>query len=131
MNYDWVQPTLERISDLLRMPDRHNSYGTPKVDPGSAWMALKMVEGAGVSMLPVPTIHPTTDGGLGFTWYGPETECALTISPGSADGVFKVNVGARKGALIRDFGEFSSAEERLCEALDQISRELAAAEQAS
>lgn len=128
--YDWVQPTLERLSDLLKMPDAHNSYGTPKVDPGCAWAAVRTIAWTGVPMLPVPTVHPTMDGGLGFTWYGPETECTMTISPGISAGVFNFNVGARKGAVIRDFGGFSGPRDRLMEILGEISRELSPVEKA-
>lgn len=126
--YDWVQSTLERISDLLRMPGVHNSYGMPKTDPGCAWMALRMMVESGVLSLPVPVVNPTMAGGVAFTWHGLETECAMTINPGSAAGAFNVNVGAKKGTLVQDFSGWCSPVEKHLEwALQQISRELAPA----
>lgn len=116
--YDWLQPTLERLSDLLKMPDVHNSYGTPKVDPGLAWRGLKLILGVNAILLPVPTILPTMAGGLLFTWHGLEKECSLSIS------TLASNVSVRKGALSRDVGEFEAVEQCLLETLHEISREL-------
>lgn len=124
--YDWVQPTLERISDLLKMPDVHNSYGTPKVGPGCAWMALRMMRDACMPMLPVPIIDPTTAGGLGFTWIGLEVECAIRISPGSSAGLFDIHAGARKGGHVLDFAGFP--QQCLNEMLLEISQEFAQSE---
>lgn len=76
MNYDWVQPTLERIADLLKMPDKHNCYGTPKVDPAFAWDAIRFLWDAETA-LTAPRIIPTQKGGLLFEWSGIKTECRL------------------------------------------------------
>lgn len=121
--FDWIGPTLERISDLLKMPDKHNSHGTPEVDPSSAWTAIRMLWEANVKILPMPYISPTSAGGLNLMWYGLETECSLTVSP-ITEGIFKTDISSRKGALVRNFGEFSCAERNLQEALTEISKEL-------
>lgn len=121
--YDWLEPTLDRVAALLRMPDKHNSYGTPKVEPASAWFALSAVFGSNLRTLPTPEILPV-DGGLKFTWQGTSMECSLSVTPipESTGGVFDVDVSARRGDV-----ELSN-KESLLEILGEISRELTLAE---
>lgn len=74
--FEWLEPTLDRVAALLRMPDRNNSYGTPKVHPAFAVMALRVM--SRLWNLTVPTIIPNAKGGLDFTWHGIKTKCFLT-----------------------------------------------------
>lgn len=81
-NYAWLQLTLERISDLLKMPDKHNCYGTPKVD---ATVALDALDFLSDHMGPedvIPRITPTSEGGLRFEWNGRSSFCSAELNPG-------------------------------------------------
>jgi hypothetical protein len=118
--YDWVQPTLERISDLLRMPDVHNSYGAPKVDPSLAVMVLRVM--LKFPRLPVPQVLCTREGGFDFLWRGVATECFLvTHLEGST--VSMTNTSGSKNYRM-------DPEKALEAELAQISRELAPETQA-
>lgn len=114
--FDWLQPTLERLSDLLKMPDYHNSHGTPKAGPSSTIMALRVM--IKFPYLPVPVIVPAVDEGFEFSWQGTSTECFLCVSSVTS------GVSARENGQLRDFGMFRSSEDCLEEMLGKISGEL-------
>lgn len=81
MDYQWIEPTLGRISDLLRMPAVHNSYAMPAVSPMCAWAAIKLIWGGAAPWYPIPRVLPTEKGGLRFEWHGTETSLEMIINP--------------------------------------------------
>lgn len=80
-NYAWLQPTLERISDLLKMPDAHNCYGTAKVIPAVALLAIDFLSQHMAAEDPAPRVVPTLEGGLHFEWSGRVSFCAADFYP--------------------------------------------------
>lgn len=80
-HYAWLQPTLERIADLLKMPHSHNSYGTPKVDVLVVMGAVRFL----VEHIPydavTPVVAPTKLGGLLFEWSGPVSAYKVEFAP--------------------------------------------------
>lgn len=80
-HYAWLQPTLERIADLLKMPDRHNSYATPNVDLFAALAAVRFITRMPVDAV-TPTVIPTKAGGLLFEWSGAISACKVEFWPG-------------------------------------------------
>ena len=88
MSYTWLQPTLERISDLLKLPDRHNSYGSAKVDPDVVLNVLDFLSDHMGSEDPLPTIIPTPVGGLHLEWKGISTSCVADFNPGGLYAAF-------------------------------------------
>ena len=121
--FDWLEPVLDRLSGLLRMPGTHNSYGTPKADPSCAWTALRMMGEANVRILPVPEISPNMAGGLCFVWHGVETACSLSVFP-EEFGAFGVNVSSWRGDVLLESGDACPPERHLKETLNQISMEV-------
>lgn len=93
MGYAWLQPTLERISDLLKLPDRHNSYGSAKVDPDVALNVLDFLSDHMGHEDPLPTIIPTAAGGLHLEWKGVLTCCQADFNPG---GLFSAFYGLKE-----------------------------------
>lgn len=81
-NCAWLQPTLERLSDLLKMPDKHNCYGTAKVDPVVVLLALDFLLEHVRAEDAAPRIVPTTEGGLHFEWNGRGSFCFADFSSG-------------------------------------------------
>jgi hypothetical protein len=81
MNYDWVQPTLERVADILKMPDRNNTFGTPKVDPKLAWEAVNFFWPAVSPYTPAPRVQPNKRGGIEFIWSSREVEVLVAVNP--------------------------------------------------
>ena len=122
MNYDWVEATLGRISDILRMPDRHNSYATPKVDPKDAWDAVDILWQTMTSCTPAPVITPTNYAGLQFDWSGIDTEVRLVVD--RADPEHRVRVHLFGKAPGYQPGMFATPEQILERALRVIEREL-------
>lgn len=81
MTHAWLSPTLERISDLLDMPDRHNSSGTPKVSPLVALDAIRFLTDHVRPEDEAPRIVATAEGGLQFEWNGRTTFCSAIFYP--------------------------------------------------
>lgn len=81
MAYEWLQPTLERISDLLKLPDKHNCYGTPRVDATVALDAMDFLSDHVGPEDETPRITPTAEGGLHFEWNGLTSFCSAELNP--------------------------------------------------
>jgi hypothetical protein len=81
MSNAWLQPTLERISDLMKLPHLDNEYGTPKVDPQSTRIAIQFLLNHMLPDAPAPRIVPNSRGGLHFEWNGPMTQCQADFGP--------------------------------------------------
>ena len=62
MRYSWLQPTLERMSDLLKMPDLHNAYGCAKVSPETAFVAINFFVTNALPEDQAPILTPTPQG---------------------------------------------------------------------
>lgn len=88
MSYAWLQPTLERISDLLKLPDKHNCYGCAKVDPDVVLDVLDFLSDHMGSEDPLPTIIPTQAGGLHLEWKGVLSFCQADFNPGGSFSAF-------------------------------------------
>jgi len=82
MSYTWLQPTLERISDLLKLPDKHNCYGTARVAPQVAMIAVQFLLLHMHAEDAAPRITPTMEGGLHFEWNGLKSFCSADFNPG-------------------------------------------------
>ncbi len=121
MNYDWVQPTIERIANLLAMPDRHNSYGTPKIDPRLAWEAVRFFWPATNPYTPMPRISPTKYGGIEFVWCGRDTDVSVVRNP---DDSGEPSVHHLRGPVTGLPGGFATPFQILEQGLRQIDLEL-------
>lgn len=115
-HYAWLQPTLERIADLLKLPDCHNSYATPKVDVFAALEAVRFLTRMPVDAV-VPRVVPTIVGGLLFEWRGPVSHCKVEFGPGV------IVTAAYKGENAVNLAEAIIFADH---AMDEIRKELAA-----
>lgn len=95
MDYAWLQPTLERISDLLKLPDLHNCYGCPKVDHDVALNVLDFLSDHMGAEDPTPRIVPTSAGGLHLEWSGILSSCQADFDP---DRQLNAVYGAKKAS---------------------------------
>lgn len=84
-DHDWLGPTLERISGLVAMPDRHNSYGCAKVSGRTAHAAVEVLMRHMRPWTPAPTVMPKADGGLVLEWHEKEADLVVEFPGSPAD----------------------------------------------
>jgi hypothetical protein len=79
---NWVQPVVNRLGHLLRLPDGWDGPGTLSIQP---WVAERAFEAlllvtAGQNTRP-PSIAPGPDGSLQLAWYVREFDLEVDIPP--------------------------------------------------
>lgn len=65
----WVQPTLQSLDRLMRLPDNWDRYGACRVHPSAAFTTLRMLAEVMTPETPSPSIVPTSKGGLQLEWH--------------------------------------------------------------
>jgi hypothetical protein len=76
---DWVQPTLQRLGQLLTLPRDWDSYGARPVDPACAWAAWQVLLALLVEDTPVPSLVPTSRGGVQIEWHGKGIDLEIEV----------------------------------------------------
>jgi hypothetical protein len=80
---DWVQPTLSRLGQLLTLPRDWDSYGGWPVDPACAWAAWQLLLTLMIENTPVPTLVPTSRGGVQIEWHAKGIDLEIEVlTPG-------------------------------------------------
>jgi len=76
----WVTPTVQAINRVLNLPSNWDSYGSGRVSPEIAGAALKLLLETMGSDSPVPSVVPTSHGGIQLEWHtnGVDLEVELT-----------------------------------------------------
>lgn len=62
--YAWFRPTMERLMDMMRYPDKANEFGCSKVAESVVREAIRIVSRYMGEHTPAPRIVPTLEGGL-------------------------------------------------------------------
>src|SRR5579864_1910144 len=65
---NWLQPTLKTLGQLLTLSRDWDSYGGRPVDPGCAWAAWRLLLALMREDSPVPSLVPTSRGGVQIEW---------------------------------------------------------------
>jgi hypothetical protein len=87
--YAWLVPTITRLVDLLRYPDRANEFGSRKVTSRAARAALLVLMRGVTDDAPAPRLVPTIEGGLRFEWLEYWVDVVFVVEP---DGSVKASV---------------------------------------
>src|SRR4029077_3417909 len=84
---EWIGPTLERLADLLKYPDKANEFGSKKVTEETYQAALLFLTRNMGEKTPAPRIAPTLDGGLVIEILEYWVDLILNVAPGGATSV--------------------------------------------
>jgi hypothetical protein len=76
---DWVQPTLKRLGQLLTLPRDWDSYGGLPVDPACVWAAWQLLLALMVEDTPVPSLVPTSRGGVQIEWHAKGIDLEIEV----------------------------------------------------
>jgi hypothetical protein len=65
----WIVPTVQTLGELLSLPPNWDSYGAPRVDPSYVEAALRLALDVMRDDTPVPSVVPTSRGGVQLEWH--------------------------------------------------------------
>lgn len=65
----WIEPTARSLGELLRLRPGWDSYDAAPLDPRSAEAALSLAIDILPDEMPMPSVVPTSCGGLQFEWH--------------------------------------------------------------
>lgn len=65
----WVEPTVQSLGRLLRLDPDWDTYGASRIDPRCVAAALYLASRTFRDDTPIPSVVPTSRGGLQFEWH--------------------------------------------------------------
>jgi hypothetical protein len=82
---DWLSPTVERLTQLLDLPENWDSYGGRPIDPAEVAWALDLLARVMSPGSPPPTVIPTSRGSIELEWHqnGIDLEAHATSKGGT------------------------------------------------
>lgn len=112
----WLQPTLQRIGELMGLPRGWDSYGAVPVDENVVVFSLTILPLIMGDATPPPQIVPTSEGGLQFDWHEGGIDLEVEIA-----GPFRIrayfedahSVESWEKEFTRDVGPLADAVRRL------------------
>jgi len=72
---------LRTISNLMRLSDNWNSYGSPQIQPAAVQRAVEVLIAAEADAPPSPRIVPVSGGGLQIEWAAGARELEVELLP--------------------------------------------------
>jgi hypothetical protein len=75
----WVQPVLDRLSELVALPQGWDSYGALPVDRQSVEMALSVLSAVMSDGAELPWIVPLPSGGLQLEWHRADSDIEIAL----------------------------------------------------
>lgn len=76
----WVYPLLTRISEICSLPQGWDSYGARQIDPLVAEKAVSLLLELLSANDPMPSIVPTTGGGIMLEWHEGGIDLEVDVS---------------------------------------------------
>ena len=86
----WVEPTVQSLGKLLQLEPDWDTYGGSPIDPRCVVAALRLAFDIFPDEMPVPSVVPTSRGGLQLEWHtrGVDLEVEF-LSPTRVCGLFE------------------------------------------
>lgn len=77
----WVQPVLDRLTELVALPQDWDSYGALPVARQSVEMALSVLSAVMSEGAELPWIVPLPSGGLQLEWHRADSDIEIALDP--------------------------------------------------
>jgi hypothetical protein len=79
----WLMPVVKVMGELLNLPENWDSYGACRISPAATEFALQLLPETMRVDTPVPTVVPTSSGGVQLEWHTRGIDLEVEIkSPG-------------------------------------------------
>ncbi|MBI2960196.1 MAG: hypothetical protein HYY28_07785 [Betaproteobacteria bacterium] len=75
----WQAQIVSSIDRLLRLPENWNSYGAPRIRHDTAMFAIVVLENIMIPGTPLPSVVPTTQGGIQFEWHENDIDFEIDV----------------------------------------------------
>jgi hypothetical protein len=98
----WMKPILATLMGFLDLPDDWNSYGAPRIDPGSIGYALSFLVKAMQAHTPKPAAIPSPTGGVQLEWHEQGIDLEVEVLPGGSFGMYFANPTDRVEEEVED-----------------------------
>ncbi len=77
----WIAPVAAAIERVACLPDNWNSYVALRLQEQAACNGLMLLSRMMSDNTPVPSVHPTADGGIQFEWNTPRMAIEVEVTP--------------------------------------------------
>ena len=115
---EWVLATVERLCDLLWLNANWDSYGASPVDRFTVELALDLLFAIMQKTSPLPSVVPTSCGGVQLEWHTGGIDLEIEIEPAGSIDVFFCDQQTNReweGSLGSDYSALTDAINSLTE----------------
>src|SRR5258708_21753069 len=77
----WVLSCVGKISELSKLPQNWDGYGSNPISKDALKMALRFLAESPIDLMPEPSVSPVPGGGLGFHWRVESRDLELEFLP--------------------------------------------------
>jgi hypothetical protein len=86
----WLLPTLQTLGDLLELRVDWDTYGSPSIQPAYVESALRVIFAVMRDNTPVPSVVPTSRGGIQIEWHTRDVDLEIEFeTPSLIRGFFE------------------------------------------
>ena len=78
---DWLPAITERLNELLALPANWDSYGSRTISVPAATTALQLLRSVLSAGKPIPSIIPTSYGGIQIEWHRNNADLEISVFP--------------------------------------------------
>jgi hypothetical protein len=107
----WLTPIAQTFHEFRKLGENWDSYGGSPIDPANMAAALAFlwdVIDQGVR-LPLPSVSPTSTGGVGLSWRSVDTEVEIAFDPDGDPGILVTQDGHTWDAPLDEAGSVLTA----------------------
>jgi hypothetical protein len=84
----WMKPVLGTLMGFLDLEENWNSYGAPRIDPGSIGYGLSFLVKAMQVHTPEPAAVPSPSGGVQLEWHEQGIDLEVEVLPDGRFGLY-------------------------------------------
>ena len=92
---NWLGPTIGRLNEFLALPPNWDSYGAPTISVDILEYALRILSFTMDDATPLPTVVPTSEGGVQVEWHEMKLDIEIEVNSTS-----RITVSFEDGSML-------------------------------